>query len=76
MATAPSSTASWSPTSSRSARTVLSTVSVKVTRGDLSPEQFRGLAAIMREFSGGYARTTVHQNFVLRWIRDESLYDV
>ena len=53
-----------------------STVSVKVTRGDLSPEQFRGLAAIMREFSGGYARTTVHQNFVLRWIRDESVYDV
>ena len=49
---------------------------MKVTRGDLSPEQFRGLAAIMREFSGGYARTTVHQNFVLRWIRDESLYDV
>jgi sulfite reductase beta subunit-like hemoprotein len=53
-----------------------STVSVKVTRGDLSPEQFRGLAAIMREFSGGYARTTVHQNFVLRWIRDESVYAV
>jgi sulfite reductase (ferredoxin) len=52
------------------------TVSVKVTRGDLSPEQFRGLAAIMREFSGGYARTTVHQNLVLRWVRDESLYDV
>jgi sulfite reductase beta subunit-like hemoprotein len=30
----------------------------------------------MREFSGGYARTTVHQNFVLRWVRDESVYDV
>jgi sulfite reductase beta subunit-like hemoprotein len=53
-----------------------STVTVKVTRGDLTPEQFRGLAAIMREFSGGYARTTVHQNFVLRWVRDESLCDV
>jgi sulfite reductase beta subunit-like hemoprotein len=52
------------------------TVTVKVTRGDLTPEQFRGLAAIMREFSGGYARTTVHQNFVLRWVRDEALYDV
>ena len=25
---------------------------------------------------GGYARTTVHQNFVLRWVRDESIYDV
>ena len=53
-----------------------STVSIKVTRGDLTPEQFRGLAAIMREYSGGYARTTVHQNLVLRWVRDEALYDV
>jgi sulfite reductase (ferredoxin) len=53
-----------------------STVQVKVTRGDLSPEQFRGLAAIMREFCGGYARTTVEQNLVLRWVRDESVYDV
>jgi sulfite reductase beta subunit-like hemoprotein len=53
-----------------------SSVQVKVTRGDLTPEQFRGLAAIMRDFSGGYARTTVHQNLLLRWVRDESLYDV
>jgi len=51
-------------------------VSVKITRGDLTPEQFRGLAAIMREFCGGYARSTVEQNMVLRWIRDEALYDV
>jgi sulfite reductase beta subunit-like hemoprotein len=53
-----------------------STVEVKITRGDLSPEQFRGLAEIMREHTGGYARSTVQQNFVLRWVRDESLYDV
>jgi len=53
-----------------------STVEVKVTRGDLTPEQFRGLAAIMREFTGGYARSTVQQNFVLRWVRDDALYDV
>jgi len=52
------------------------TVSVKVTRGDLSPEQFRGLAAIMREFTGGYARTTVQQNLVLRWVREDAVYDV
>jgi sulfite reductase beta subunit-like hemoprotein len=45
-------------------------------RGDLSPDQFRGLAQIMREFTGGYARTSIQQNLVLRWIRDESLYDV
>ena len=53
-----------------------STVEVKITRGDLTPEQFRGLAAIMREFTGGYARSTVQQNFVLRWVRDGALYDV
>ena len=53
-----------------------SAVEVKITRGDLTPEQFRGLAAIMREFTGGYARSTVQQNLVLRWVRDEALYDV
>jgi sulfite reductase beta subunit-like hemoprotein len=53
-----------------------SAVQVKVPQGDLTPEQFRGLATIMREYSGGYARTTVHQNFVLRWVRDEAVYDV
>ena len=51
-------------------------VEVKVTRGDLTPEQLRGLAAIMRSYSGGYARTTVQQNFVLRWVREESVYDL
>jgi len=53
-----------------------SAVEVKVTRGDLTPEQLRGLAAIMREFTGGYARASAQQNFVLRWVRDQSVYDV
>jgi sulfite reductase (ferredoxin) len=53
-----------------------STVTVKITRGDLTPDQLRGLAAIMREFTGGYARTTVQQNLVLRWVRDEAVYEV
>jgi len=52
------------------------TIEVKVTRGDLTPEQFRGLASIMRAYAGGYARTTVQQNFVLRWVREESVYDL
>jgi sulfite reductase (ferredoxin) len=52
------------------------TVEAKITRGDLTPEQFRGLAAITRRFSGGYSRTTVQQNLVLRWVREESVYDV
>jgi sulfite reductase beta subunit-like hemoprotein len=53
-----------------------STVVVKVTRGDLKPEQMRGLAQIMRDYCGGRARTTVQQNLVLRWVRDEGIYEV
>ena len=53
-----------------------SAVQVKVERGDLTPDHFRGLAAVMREYCGGNARTTVQQNLVLRWVRDESLYEV
>jgi sulfite reductase (ferredoxin) len=52
------------------------TVEVKVTRGDLTPEQLRGLADITRTYAGGYARVTVQQNLVLRWVRQESVYDV
>ena len=52
------------------------TVEVNVRRGDLSVEQLRGLAEIMREYCGGYARTTVHQNLVLRWVREEAAYEV
>jgi sulfite reductase (ferredoxin) len=53
-----------------------SAVEVKITRGDLTPEQVRGLGQIMREYTGGHARSTVQQNFVLRWVRDEALFDV
>ena len=57
-------------------QTGFSTVEVKIRRGDLTPEQLRGLGQIMREYSGGYARTTAHQNLVLRWVRDESVYEL
>jgi sulfite reductase beta subunit-like hemoprotein len=53
-----------------------SAVEVKVFRGDLTPEQFRGLGQIMREYSHGLARTTIGQNLVLRFVRNEALYDV
>jgi sulfite reductase beta subunit-like hemoprotein len=52
------------------------TVEIKIPRGDLTPDQLRGIGEIMRRFSGGFARTTVHQNLVLRWVRDESVYEV
>jgi len=53
-----------------------STVEVKVKQGDVKPEQFAGLAAIMRDYAGGRARTAVWQNLLLRWVHDESLYEV
>ncbi len=43
-------------------------VYVKPVRGDLSPEQFHGLANIVREYAGGQARTTQEQNLVIRWV--------
>ena len=30
----------------------------------------------MRKYSGGTARTTVHQNLLFRWVRDEAVYEV
>jgi sulfite reductase (ferredoxin) len=53
-----------------------STVEVKVQRGDLTPEQLCGLGQIMREYTGDSARTTVQQNLVLRWVRDESIFEL
>src|SRR3954453_6302582 len=53
-----------------------SAVQLKITRGDLTPEQLRGLADLARRFSGGNLRTTVHQNLVFRWVRDEAVYDL
>jgi sulfite reductase beta subunit-like hemoprotein len=53
-----------------------STIEIKIRRGDLTPEQLRGLAEVMRAYTGGFARTTVHQNIVLRWVRDGSAYEV
>ena len=49
-------------------------VEVRVPQGDLSPEQFRGLAQILREHGAGRARTTPWQNIVLRWIPEGQLY--
>jgi len=53
-----------------------SAIQVRIVRGDLSPEQFRGLAQIMRDYSGGSARMTIEQNIVLRWVRNEAVYEV
>jgi sulfite reductase beta subunit-like hemoprotein len=57
-------------------QTGYSAVEVKVDRGDLSPEQFQGLARILRTYGSGRARTTPWQNIVLRWIPDNQVYPV
>lgn len=36
--------------------------------GDITPDQLRALADIARQFTNGTVRTTVEQNFILRWI--------
>ena len=51
-------------------------VYVKPVRGDLSPEQFHGLADIVRKFTGGRARSTQEQNLALRWVPTDKLHDV
>ena len=52
------------------------TVQVAVPQGDLSADQFRGLAQILRTYGNGRARTTQWQNIVLRWIPQPALYAV
>jgi sulfite reductase beta subunit-like hemoprotein len=51
-------------------------VHVKLTRGDISHTQFRGLADIVRRYTGGRAQTTQEQNLALRWIPGPYLHDV
>jgi len=44
------------------------TATVALPLGDITPTQLRGLADIAREFTNGTVRTTVEQNFVIRWV--------
>jgi sulfite reductase (ferredoxin) len=41
--------------------------------GDITVEQMRSLANISRRLNGGRLRTTIEQNFVLCWVRNEDL---
>jgi sulfite reductase beta subunit-like hemoprotein len=52
------------------------TVYVKVARGDLTPDQFRGLAEIVRRYTGGRAVSSLEQNLVLRYVPEGSLHHV
>ncbi|MCH8109952.1 MAG: nitrite/sulfite reductase [Chloroflexi bacterium] len=51
-------------------------VAVTVPHGDLSSEQFYGLADIVRKYASHRARMTAEQNLMFRWVPDAYLYDV
>ena len=53
-----------------------SAVEASIDQGDLTPEQFRRLAEILRKYGRERARTTPQQNVVLRWIPNEAVYAV
>lgn len=44
------------------------TITIALPLGDITANQLRDLADIVRDFTTGTIRTTVEQNFVLRWI--------
>ncbi|MPZ24281.1 MAG: nitrite/sulfite reductase [Dehalococcoidia bacterium] len=48
-------------------------VAVTIPLGNITPEEFRALGRIMRDYSGGRARTSQNQNLVLRWVREPAL---
>jgi sulfite reductase beta subunit-like hemoprotein len=51
-------------------------IHVKLPRGDVNYAQFRGLADIVRRYTGGRARTNLEQNLVLRWVPGSHLKQV
>ena len=53
-----------------------STVNVTLPLGDITAGQLRSLADIARRFTRETLRTTVEQNFLLRWVSNADLADV
>ncbi len=53
---------------------VVATVTLPL--GDLSADQFRGLASIARRFVKDTIRTTVEQNIIFRWITESDLHEL
>ena len=51
-------------------------VTVALPLGDITPDQLRGLADIVRRFTNGTVRTTVEQNFVIRWVSQSNLLEI
>lgn len=52
------------------------TVFVRCPLGDISVQQMRDIAKLSRELNGGRLRTTITQNLVMNWVREEALGEV
>ena len=57
-------------------QTGYSTVSVTLPLGDITASQLRSLADIARRFTRETLRTTVEQNFVIRWVSNRDLVEI
>ena len=53
-----------------------STVVVALPLGDITASQLRALADIVRRFTRETIRTTVEQNFVVRWVSNRDLVEI
>jgi sulfite reductase (ferredoxin) len=53
-----------------------STVTAALPLGDISASQLRSLADIVRRFTRETIRTTVEQNFLIRWVSNRDLGDI
>ena len=52
------------------------TVTVALPLGDITANQLRSLADIVRRFTNETIRTTVEQNFVIRWVSESDLLEL
>ncbi len=50
-----------------------SVVTIRLRLGDISSDQMRALARVVRRYGGGWMRVSIEQNLVLRWIRNDQL---
>jgi sulfite reductase (ferredoxin) len=67
----------WCKTNIRPQRQAgYSTVTATLPLGDISASQLRPLADIVRRFTRETIRTTVEQNFVIRWVSNRDLADI
>ncbi len=54
-------------------QTGYSAATIQLPLGDFTPTQGRAVADLMRQYTGDTLRTTVEQNLLLRWVRNEDL---